>query len=90
MDCGVHGLGTPREHHIQLLLPAPLEAQFRSIEGLEALRRSARDHPRTVGDVQETIGIGNQLQADRLAGIQRGGEICFAVAAQDADAHAEA
>src|SRR5260370_491408 len=54
-----HSLGTPREHYVQLLLPASFEAELGRYEGLEALHRSAGQHARTVCDVKETIDIGN-------------------------------
>ena len=81
-DWGSTVCGAPREHHVQLFLPAPLKAEFRCFEGLEALHCSARDQARALGDVQKTIGIRNQFEAYRLAGIQDRGEIGFAGAAQ--------
>ena len=48
---------------MQEFLPAALEADFRRFERLEALRGSAGDQARALGDVKKAVGIRNQFQA---------------------------
>ena len=90
-DCGATVCGLPREHHVQLLLPTSLEAEFRRFEGLEALRRSAATSMRAPSATyRKPSALGISFRRTVSPGSRTRGEICFAVAAQDADAYAEA